>query len=98
MHLTKHENETYRAQTLYISGHAYLNCKFEACTLIVNNLPMSVQGCTFSNCNWHFDYDVLWGEAKTLENLRGLLDLIAQGMKPAPGAGSSSGDGGGKVH
>ena len=35
MLLTKHEGETFQNQTVYISGQAFINCTFIACTLIL---------------------------------------------------------------
>ena len=32
MLLTKHENQTFHNQTIYISGQAFINCTFTACT------------------------------------------------------------------
>jgi hypothetical protein len=31
MLLTKHENQTFTNQTVYISGQAFINCSFERC-------------------------------------------------------------------
>ena len=35
MLLTKHEGETFQNQTVYISGQAFIRCKFIACTLVL---------------------------------------------------------------
>ena len=35
MLLTKHEGEAFHNQTVYISGQAFIRCKFIACTLIL---------------------------------------------------------------
>ena len=35
MLLTKHEKVTFKNQTVYISGQAFLNCSFIDCTLIL---------------------------------------------------------------
>lgn len=74
--LTKHEGEQFDAQTVYASGHAYIKCKLERCTIIIRNAPTHFEDCAFANCNWHFDYDVLWGDPNTRSTLRQLLDLI----------------------
>ena len=74
--LTKHENQTFTSQVVYASGHAYLGCQFKLCTIILTNAPTHFEQCGFGNCNWHFNYDVLWGDSATRSNLRQLLDLI----------------------
>ena len=59
--LTKHENMTFSDQALYLSGHAYLGCTFERCTLFVTNTPFYIEDCSFTSCNWRLEYDLLWG-------------------------------------
>jgi len=77
--LTRHENKTFEAQTLQISGHAYFNCKFINCTLIFTNVPVVLQGCQFQNCNWSLHYDILWGAPQTLNTIKKLIEKIDQG-------------------
>jgi hypothetical protein len=74
--LTKHENEVFKSQTVMLSGHAYINCQFSFCTLIVTNTPMMLNGCNFESCNWRLECDVLWGDTNTRNNIRQILDLI----------------------
>ena len=76
--LTKHENQQFSDQTLHLSGHAYLDCTFERCTLLVTNTPFYLEGCTFISCNWHLNYDVLWGAEGTHSALRQLLTLMEE--------------------
>lgn len=78
--LTKHENKTFEGLTVQISGHAYFNCKFINCTLIFTNVPVILQGCHFQNCNWHLQYDILWGAPQTLQTIKKLVEKIDQGM------------------
>ena len=85
--LTKHENEVYKSQTVMLSGHAYINCQFSLCTLIVTNTPVMLNGCNFESCNWRLEYDVLWGDPNTRNNIRQILDLI-----DAAGQGDISAD------
>ena len=59
-----------------LSGHGYVNCKFENCTLVVTNTPHLVSGCQFTNCNWRLEYNILWGDPATRANVRQLLDLV----------------------
>jgi hypothetical protein len=86
--LSKHVEETFQSQTIHLSGHGYVNCKFENCTLVVTNTPHLLSGCRFVNCNWRLEYNILWGDPMTRSNIRRLLDLVdsvASGT-PAPRA------------
>lgn len=94
--LTKFENKTFAGVTLQISGNAYLNCKFEGCTLVFTNMPTALDGCHFHNCNWRIEYDILWGAPHTLKNLKGLIDKIDSGNAAA--AKTQTGDASSDVH
>jgi hypothetical protein len=74
--LTKHENEEFKSQTVMLSGHAYINCHFSLCSLIITNTPTMLNGCSFQSCNWRLEYDILWGDPNTRKNIRHILDLI----------------------
>jgi len=76
MVLTKHEKETFVSQTIMLSGHGYIDCAFTSCTLLVTNTPLLLRGCSFTNCNWRLEYDILWGDPKTRSTLLQLLRLI----------------------
>lgn len=74
--LTKHENATFLDQTVYVTGHAHIQCAFERCTLVFTGQPFALKGCRFRNCNWRIEHDVLWGDPATRSCVRQLLDLI----------------------
>jgi hypothetical protein len=74
--LTRHEDETFTSQAVYLSGHAYIRCRFERCTLIVTNMPFVLQQNQIVGCNWRVEYDILWGDPQSRSNLRRLLDAI----------------------
>lgn len=74
--LTKHEQKTFDSQTIHLSGQAFVNCTFVNCTLVVSNVSMILSTCRFDKCNWHLNYDILWGDAQTRHILRQLLDLL----------------------
>ncbi len=76
MMLTKHESEIFKSQTVMLSGHAYIECRFALCTLVLTNTPTVLNGCHFEGCNWRLEYDVLWGDPNTRRNIRQILDLI----------------------
>jgi hypothetical protein len=74
--LTRHEDEEFVSQTIYLSGHAYLRCRFDRCTFVVTNVPFVLAGNHIIGCNWRIEYDILWGDPTTRSNLRRLLDAI----------------------
>ena len=78
MLLTKHEGETFQNQTVYISGQAFIRCKFVACTLVLRESVYHLEGCTFERCNWHIDCLLTWGDRsrKMSRELRALIDMI----------------------
>ena len=78
MLLTKHENETFRNQTVYISGQAFINCSFVACTLVLRETIYHLKECTFERCNWHVDLILLWGSGESLQEIKSLVHLIEQ--------------------
>jgi hypothetical protein len=111
MLLTKHENQTFTNQTVYISGQAFINCTFQACTLILRETIYHLQNCTFERCNWHVDWVLMWGSPESIREIKALVSLIEQaqvqsqqqatpeGSQPAgegaPGDGTSSTTAGG---
>lgn len=90
MLLTKHEGETFRNQTVYISGQAFINCTFQACTLILRETIYHLDKCTFERCNWHVDWVLLWGAPESLREIKNLVNMIeaSQAQLPAEGAGT----------
>jgi hypothetical protein len=81
MLLTKHENETFQNQTVYISGQAFIQCKFIACTLVLRETIYHLEGCTFERCNWHVDWVLLWGSPESLKEIKTLVTLIEQAQQ-----------------
>ena len=78
MLLTKHEGETFHNQTVYISGQAFINCTFVACTLILRETVYHLQNCTFERCNWHVDWVLMWGSVESVREIKALVSLIEQ--------------------
>src|SRR5437764_7511252 len=76
MLLTKHEGETFQNQTVYISGQAFINCTFMACTLILRETIYHLQNCTFERCNWHVDWVLMWGSPESVREIKALVNLI----------------------
>ena len=74
--LVEHEKETFKSQTVWLSGHAYIGCKFSKCTVVVSSPHFMVKVCNFVACTWRFEYDLLEGDITARKRLRQLLDLI----------------------
>src|SRR5205085_12454873 len=86
MLLTKHEGETFQNQTVYISGQAFIRCKFIACTLILRETLYHLQECQFERCNWHVDWVLMWGSPESLREIKALVRLIEQAQTKLPTA------------
>src|SRR5436853_3169379 len=76
MLLTKHEGETFANQTVYISGQAFIRCKFVACTLVLRESVYHLEGCTFERCNWHVDWVLMWGSPESIREIKALVSLM----------------------
>jgi len=87
MLLSKHEGLTFQNQTIYISGQAYVRCRFVGCTLVLRETVKYLEACTFERCNWHVDWVLMWGSPESLQEIKGLIQLIEQAQKTQlPGA------------
>jgi hypothetical protein len=81
MLLTKHENETFLNQTVYISGQAFIRCTFTACTLVLRETIYHLEGCSFERCNWHVDNILMWGSPQSIRDLKALVAMIEQAQQ-----------------
>ena len=81
MLLTKHEGETFANQTVYISGQAFIRCKFVACTLVLRESVYHLEGCTFERCNWHVDWVLMWGSPESIREIKALVSLMEQAQQ-----------------
>ena len=96
MLLTKHEGETFQNQTVYISGQAFIRCKFVACTLVLRETVYHLQECSFDRCNWHVDCVLLWGSEESVRELKAVVGLLEEGLRQlkeqqAEGGGAGGG-------
>lgn len=69
--LLRRENVTFQDQTVYMAGHAYVNCVFDHCTIVVREATGVLEGCRFNNCVWHLDLFV-----PDRERFRALVDNL----------------------
>lgn len=95
MLLTKHEGETFRNQTVYISGQAFIRCQFVACTLVLRETVYHLEGCSFERCNWHVDWVLMWGSPESIREIKALVGMIEQAQiqseqAQASGAGGAT--------
>src|SRR5437764_9842971 len=81
MLLTKHEGETFQNQTVYISGQAFIRCKFVACTLVLRETMYHLEGCAFERCNWHVDWALMWGSPESLREIKSLVAMIERAQE-----------------
>jgi hypothetical protein len=81
MLLTKHEGETFINQTVYISGQAFVRCKFVACTLVLRETMYHLESCTFERCNWHVDKVLMWGSPESLQEVKSLVTMIEKAQE-----------------
>jgi hypothetical protein len=91
MLLTKHEGETFRNETIYISGQAFIRCSFVGCTLVLRETVYHLEGCTFERCNWHVDWVLLWGSPESLREIKALVTMIEQAQQQSQ-AGATPAD------
>jgi hypothetical protein len=71
--LLTHRDVTFENQTVYLTGHSYVDCRFVHCTLVLRDGPEAAfENCRFESCVWHLDLVVPNFEACTrLEHLIG---------------------------
>ena len=81
MLLTKHENQVFQNQTIYISGQAFVGCTFTGCTLVLRESVYHMDRCTFERCNWHIDRVLMWGNMESIRELKTLITMVEQALQ-----------------
>ena len=94
MLLTKHEDETFRIQTVYISGQAFVRCTFVGCTLILRETVYHLEACSFERCNWHVDWVLMWVSPESLRDIKALVNMIEQAQQQNPPTEGTTSTGG----
>jgi hypothetical protein len=97
MLMTKHEGQTFQNQTIYLSGQAFIDCKFIACTLILREMVCHLDKCGFDRCNWHIDRMITWGNPDGLREIKAVIGLIEQLSQQQQAAAGSTENGGNKT-
>jgi hypothetical protein len=47
---TRYKNKKFVKERIALDGHAYQNCKFEGCLIVLERGEAELHGCTFHNC------------------------------------------------
>jgi hypothetical protein len=85
--LTRHDKRTFVAQTVHLAGHAFVDCTFDGCTLVLTNSPFAFSGQTrVMRCNWRLEFDILWGAPATRAQLRQIIDVMDSAPETPPPA------------
>jgi hypothetical protein len=86
--LLPRENLTYRDQVVHTAGHAFVNCTFEGCTMVVREATGVLERCAFRSCVWHLDLMVTDREhwAQLVNTIGPLLLESLPGAATAPTA------------
>lgn len=84
MILSKHENQTFANQTVYISGQGFIGCTFVDCTLVLRETVYHLERCSFVRCNWHVDRVLMWGSPESLREIKALVSLIEHAQQQQP--------------
>jgi hypothetical protein len=97
--LLRRENLTYREQVVYTAGHAFINCTFDGCTIVVREATGVLERCTFNSCVWHLDVFVTdRGHWAQLQNVIGplLLASLPAAATAVPAQVGTTGTAGGR--
>jgi hypothetical protein len=92
--LTTHENESFRNQTVYVSGQAFIRCTFVGCTLVLRESMYHMDECSFSHCNWHIDCVLVWGSPQSLQQVKAVVSLLEQVQEQLQSQAGQQGQGG----
>ena len=57
-HFSTHRNRNFIGQTMHLAGHAFIDCAFDSCTLVLTNGPVFTQNVRFHRCNFRLEYDL----------------------------------------
>ena len=79
MNLMLHDDLVIDDQVVYVTGHAYRNCKFNRCTFFIRDLNAVFEYCTFAGCVWHLD--MIIHDRQQLPALAQLLQVVGSSLK-----------------
>ena len=73
-----HMDQVFDSVAIYLSGHAYVGCRFLRCSVIVTNAGFYANDCEFLDCNFHLNYDLVSGDDFSLDKLQEILDSLVK--------------------
>lgn len=79
MNLMLHDDLVIDDQVVYVTGHAYRNCKFNRCTFYVRDLMAVFDHCTFAGCVWHVD--MIIHDPEQVPAISQLLKVIGSSLR-----------------
>ena len=47
---TRYKNKKFVKERVELDGHAYENCEFEGCLIVLERGETEIKGCTFNHC------------------------------------------------
>ena len=62
--ITRYKNKKFVKERIELDGHAYENCEFEGCMIVLEKGETEIQGCKFNRCRL-----VLLGQALRIANI-----------------------------
>ncbi|MEZ5973630.1 MAG: hypothetical protein R3F33_14580 [Planctomycetota bacterium] len=92
LQLVLHEGLKFSTQTIHLAGKAFRHCQFDRCTLVMSNAPVHFEGCQFNAVTWRLEYDLMPGDANSINALRGLINLVMAPAQPPAEGGAPAGD------
>jgi hypothetical protein len=69
--ITRYKNKRFIKERVELDGHAYENCEFEGCMIVLEKGETEIKGCKFNHCRL-----VLLGQALRIAKV---LSLFAGG-------------------
>ena len=81
--LLKHDGVQFDDQIVYLTGHAYIDCQFNQCTIILRDGYVHLEKCVFSSCVWHIDY-IVHDESQADVLLKLLTEHVKTGLPKSP--------------
>ena len=78
--LMGHDKVVFKDQTVYATGHAYLECEFVRCTIVMKGLGKYFDRCKFESCVW--DLDIFIHDREQVADLQNFLSSIVDPTLP----------------
>ena len=80
--LMVHRDVIYEDDTVYMSGHAYFNCTFRRCTMVMTDMVGEAQSCNFDGCVFHIN--MIINDVSKLETMFQMLEFMREALPTLP--------------